>query len=105
MGSRIDLNKRLQDIMGSGQVYYNPDASLTLRYPCFLYSLSNADITYADGLHYAEHRNYTVTYITRNADDEPFKKMFGAFAFCRFERMYKTDGLYHYVFNVCVSSY
>lgn len=105
MGSRIDLNKKLQDILGSGNVYYNPDASLTLKYPCFLYSLSNTDTFYADGIRYTDYRNYTVTYITRKADDEPLKKMFDSFAFCRFERSYKADGLYHYVFNVYISSY
>lgn len=105
MGSRIDLHTKLQDILGSAYIYYNPDANFKLSYPCFLYSLSGLEPEYADGIHYAEHRNYSVTYVTRNADDEPFDRMFNAFPFCRFERMYKADGLYHYVFNVYISSY
>lgn len=100
MGTRIDLNKKLQKILGSNNVYYNPDGSIKLKYPCIVYSIDYDDDMYADNSRFIKNRRYTLTLITRIADDPCIEALPDNFINCHLTRVYKVDGLHHYSFSL-----
>ena len=68
MAKRLDLHQELCDILATTNVYFQPPASLSMKYPCIRYSLSGIDVDHADDSNYKSDRQYTVTVIDRNPD-------------------------------------
>ena len=97
MASRLDLQSLLESILGSRNVYFQPPASIQMRYPAIVYSLYDIDNTFADNSVYAQTNAYTVTVVDKNPDSEYVKKI-SMLPMCNFERHYAVDNLNHYVF-------
>ena len=68
MGSRLDLQTRLESIPGVRKVYFQPPESIKIDYPCIIYERSRINTKFADNLHYIDKTGYTVTVIDRNPD-------------------------------------
>ena len=56
MGSRIDLQSKLEDILGSRNVYFQPPENLKIKYPAIIYSLNNINLRFADNMPYMKGR-------------------------------------------------
>ena len=66
-----DLQEILQAIMGpNNRVYFQPPESTRMTYPCIRYERSNALSNYADNTPYQKTKRYTVTLITKTADND-----------------------------------
>lgn len=100
MGSRIDLQTKLEAVLGSRNVYFQPPESLKIKYPAIIYSLGGINLRYADNMPYMKGRYYTVILIHNNPDNEVVDEMLAAFSYVDFERAYVQDNLYHYVFEI-----
>ena len=48
MASRLELQKLLEMLLGNKNVYYQPPASLSISYPCVIYSRDRIDKDNAD---------------------------------------------------------
>jgi hypothetical protein len=70
-----------------------------MQYPCIRYDLTDIDTKHADNKNYAITKGYTVTLITSDADSILPDQIIDL-PMCRFERQYKTNNLYHDVFNI-----
>lgn len=100
MNDRQELQAKLVDILGSNDVYYQPPESIKLKYPCIVYHLADIRIDNADDVKYRKYSRYTVTYITKNAEDRFIDKLMDAFDYCSFDRTYSADHLIHYVVTI-----
>lgn len=100
MGSRIDLQSKLEDILGSRNVYFQPPENLKIKYPAIIYSLNNIILRFADNMPYMKGKNYTVILIHTDPDNEVIDNMLAAFSYISFERNYISKNLYHYVFEL-----
>lgn len=100
MASRLKLHEELKKILGKDSVYFQPPASVKLKYPCIIYKLTNADIDYADDLTYKYTRRYQVTLITKNPDDEVIDLIPRSLRYCVFSSTFVSDNLNHYVYNI-----
>lgn len=98
MASRLDLHKKLIEILGSNNVYYQPPESLKIQYPCIIYSLTGIDNTYADDDVYLQKRQYEITVVDFDPDNELIDKM-SKFPYTSYTRHYNSDGLNHDVFR------
>lgn len=109
---RLALQKLLEDILGSDDVYYQPPSNvfggkpqrngapvLRMNYPCIRYELDYVDVRYANNNPYTINRRYSITYISREPDDVMVDKMIHL-PLCRFDRFYTTSDLNHYVFRL-----
>lgn len=96
---RIELQKTLETVIGSRNVYYQPPESIKLKYPCIIYNLDDVDYIYADGLAYIESRRFNITIIHKNPDNNILDKM-KELKMCSFDRYFVSDGLYHYVYTI-----
>lgn len=94
---RHDLDVELRKLCKD--VYYQPP-SKGMNYPCILYSLEGKDVVSADNKKYLTYNKYDIKYITRNADDPVQNAILEAFDNISFDRPYKADNLYHYVYTL-----
>lgn len=100
MGTRIDLHNELVDILGSSNVYFQPPATIKMKYPAIVYSLDNIQTRFANNLTYKQQRRYTVTYITKDPDSELIDDFITKLSSVSFDRVYTADNLYHYVYTI-----
>lgn len=100
MASRLDLQSKLIELLGSDHVYFQPPASIRLTYPCVIYNLTNIESTKADNISYRLDNGYEVTYIDKNPDNDFKTQMLKVFPMCRFNRFFVNDNLNHYVFTL-----
>lgn len=97
--NREDLQDVLEEILGSGNVYFQPPASLRMHYPAIVYSLMDIDDFKADDIRYVHNKAYMVTVIDKDPDSVIADKV-SDLPLCSFERGYASDNLNHFVFRV-----
>jgi len=96
-----ELQEILQSILGNdGKAYFQPPENLKLKYPCIVFERTNALITYADNNPYQVTKRYTVTLITKSADNDKYLDQLLQLPMCTFDRQFITDNLVHDVFNI-----
>lgn len=96
-----DLQVILQEIMGNdGKAYFQPPENLKLSYPCIVFERTNALTNYADNKPYQVTKRYTVTLITKGADNDKYLDQLLMLPMCTFDRQFITEGLVHDVFSI-----
>jgi len=99
MGTRIDLQSKLEGILGSKNVYFQPPESVKLVYPCIIYSRAPGRYFRADnGIHFSR-RRYDVTVIHRDPDSDYVERMM-SLPYCSYNRRFVADNLYHDAFEL-----
>lgn len=93
------LHSTLLDILGSGNVYYQPPGSMKLKYPAIVYKRSDIDNTHADNNVYNQSHMYEITFIGYDPDDDVVEKL-SLLPQCRFNRHFSNEGLNHDVFII-----
>ena len=99
MGSRIDLQDMLEELLESSNVYYQPPTSIKMNYPAIVYSRDDYDNLFADNGVYAQTKAYMITVIDKNPDSEYVDKV-SKLPMCTFDRHYVADNLNHDVFTI-----
>lgn len=99
MDRRLELQKTLEEILGSRNVYFQPPASVSMRYPAIRYRLSDVYKVTANNLAYMRYNAYELTYIDRNPDSNVVSKLM-SLPMCVFDRYYVSDNLNHYVLKI-----
>ena len=66
MGDRILLQKKLEGILGSREVYYQPPDSIKMRYPAIRYNRKDIDVKYANNKIYSSMTAYELVLIDAN---------------------------------------
>lgn len=70
MGSRLNLQSELEELLGSDRVYFQPPSSVTLKYPCIVYNLDNTYVAPADNAKYMKFNRYHVKHMYKNYDNQ-----------------------------------
>ena len=99
MERRLQLQTKLEEILGSSNVYFQPPENIKLRYPCIRFELAGIDTLRADDILYGSKSRYTVTLIDPDPDSEYIDKIL-ALQYCVLDRPYMADDLNHYVFTL-----
>lgn len=96
---RVELHHKLEGVLGSKNVYFQPPTGLKMNFPCVVYNLSDANDVHADDKIYRRLYRYTMTYITKDPDD-PKRDSFDDMQYCSFDRFFVSDNLNHYVYTI-----
>lgn len=96
---RIELQKILEEILGSRNVYFQPPENIKMKYPAIVYTLVDINSYYGDDLSYSRKRKYDVTVIDKNPDSEIVEKLFNL-EYVYFDRFFISDNLNHFSFRV-----
>ena len=99
MSSRIELQTKLEELLGSSNVYYQPPENLKMSYPAIVYSLDDIKCTSADDIAYLQTRCYEIIVIDEKPDNVVINKILNL-PLCDFDRHYVADNLNHYVFTL-----
>lgn len=94
-----ELQAELEDILGSGNVYYNPPPSVHMNYDAIVFNRSSINNTFANNSVYRQSREYEITTITEDPDAEVIDR-FSKLPRCVFVRSFISDNLYHNVFKL-----
>lgn len=96
---RSELQKLLEDLLGSGNVYFQPPENRHISYPCIVYERDKNSVKRANNKLYHAIQGYQLTYIDHNPDSPTLKKLL-ELPLCSFERHFETSGLNHDVFVI-----
>lgn len=94
---RIELSKILHEYCDN--VYFQPSTNIHMNYPCIVYELDRADVTFANNRPYSVYDLYSIKYITRDQDD-PVRMRLVYLPMCSSENMYVADNLYHFPYRL-----
>lgn len=100
MNRRLELQAKLEEIIGNRNVYFQPPASVQLSYPCVIYSIGNGDAKHADNIVYNYMNSYDVIFIYKKPNIDIIDVMLNELPLCRLSRTYCSDNLNHYAFNL-----
>ena len=99
MNNRLELQSKLEEILGSRNVYFQPPETIKLSYPCIVYSRQNGDTQFGDNLPYLYMNAYQIIVIDPDPDSEIPAKI-AQLPLSRFDRHYTADNLNHDSFVV-----
>lgn len=100
MDRRIKLHHLLEKILGSKNVYYDPPEDFKLTYPCIVYFQENNAEWHADNRQYHRAKRYSLTYITRKADDPMVDQIDEQLLYCSLNRSFTTSNLHHHAYTL-----
>lgn len=99
MARRLTLQKTLEAILGSRNVYFQPPEGVKLSYPCIIYEEVRGRTIRADDELYHYRKAYNLILIEKNPDTTTPDKI-RELPLCDTDRIYKADNLYHYTFTL-----
>lgn len=99
MASRLQLQTELEELLGSRNVYYQPPASVRMKYPAIVYSRNNIENRHANDNVYMQSHSYELIVIDEDPDSEIVEKV-SKLPTCRFNRHYTADNLNHDAFTI-----
>lgn len=99
MADRLSLQTELENLLGTRNVYFQPPASVQMKYPAIRFRLYDIKNDHADNKPYKQLRAYELILIDPNPDSEYIEKI-SQLEYCSFDRYYSSDNLNHYVFTL-----
>lgn len=94
MATRLELQAKLEELLGMKHVYYNPPETLKIEYPAIIYSKSKIETRKANNSTYSKFTRYDITVVDRRPDNPVIDKLM-ELPYCSYDRPYKSDNLNH----------
>lgn len=95
MASRLELHEELCTLLGTRNVYFQPPATVKMKYPCIRYSIDSAAQKHADNSTYGYMPQYMIQIIGNDPDTTLPRTLCEHFPRCRYDRRFIADNLYH----------
>lgn len=99
MATRQELQAKLEELLGSRNVYYDPPETLKISYPAIIYYKSKIETRKANNSTYSKNTRYDITVIDRRPDNPVIDKLM-ELPYCSYDRPYKSDNLNHDVLSL-----
>lgn len=99
MDNRPNLQTIFENLLGSRNVYFQPPASVQMKYPAIVYSRKDFSTRFAGNGVYLQKPRYEVTLIDKSPDSVFVEKIL-QLPYCSFDRHYTSDNLNHDVFTL-----
>ena len=99
MAGRLELQTKLEELLGTRNVYYNPPNNVNMHYDAIRYDLSNIDTKYADDKKYKNMNCYDLIVIAQRSDPEVVNKIL-ELPYTSLSKPYVADNLYHYPITI-----
>lgn len=101
MRTRLDLDGVLREIMQNGNVYFQPNENVRMKYPCIVYNLYDIENGHGDNIPYLQNAAYQLTLIDPNPDNKYWEKI-SQLPWCSIDRTFVADNLNHYVYTIYI---
>lgn len=93
------IQKMLEMMLKSRNVYEQTPATIKMSYPCFIYHRDKILANHANNRPYKLDNRYTLIYVSRTPDD-PIVDELAKLPMCEFDRHYVADKLHNYVYTI-----
>ena len=93
------MQSKLEELLESKNVYYQPPESVKMEYPAIKYSVDDIDKKSANDAAYIITKRYELIVISKRPDDPVIDKLL-QLPMCSFERHYISNNLNHDVFTL-----
>lgn len=100
MVSKPELREVFCEILGSEYVYFQPPASVMMKYPCIRYSLGAPDLKRANNRIYKNTKRYEVVVIDYEPDSTIPDAILDRFQYASIDRRYTANNLNHTVLTL-----
>lgn len=94
MRTRLELQSKFEDMLGSDQVYYKAPENIKMTYPAIVYKKSKIDVRRANNKVYLKRNRYEITVIDRRPDNPVIDKIL-ELPYSSYDRTYVSDNLHH----------
>lgn len=98
MVSRLDLHNEL--LLLCPNVYFQPPASITMKYPCIVYNMYNKMRLYGSNAIHVTKQEYRVTVIDKNPDSDIANQVEKNLQYCGIDQYFTVDNLNHTVLSL-----
>lgn len=95
MKGQLLLQEKLETLLGSRNVYFQPKEGFKLEYPAIVYHIDALRTDFASNNPYILYDRYTITYIDRSPLSDVPRKI-QRMPMTRFASYFAVDGLNHY---------
>lgn len=99
MNRRVELQQKLEELLGSNHVYYQPPENLKMEYPCIRYSKSDITSRHADNINYVNRTGYDIIVIDKHPDNVVIEKIL-ELPLSSYDRHYTSENLNHDVIRI-----
>lgn len=93
------MQSKLEELLDSRNVYYQPPSSVKMSYPAIKYTKTNIQSDYADDRSYQLRTRYELIVIDKKPDNPVIEKLL-ALPYCSYDRHYASDNLNHDVLTL-----
>lgn len=93
------MQSKLEELLGSKNVYYQPPESVKMEYPAIKYSVDDIDKKSANDAAYIVTKRYELIVISKRPDNPVIDKLL-QLPMCSFERHYVSNNLNHDVLTL-----
>lgn len=99
MDKRQQLQSKLEELLGSRNVYYQPPSSIQMKYPAIRYKKSKIDSVLANNKKYINKNRYEIIVIDTMPDNPVIEKIL-ELPYSSYDRWYTADNLNHDVITL-----
>lgn len=99
MASRLDLQSKFEELLGSRNVYYDPPTNVKINYDAIRYSKKRPDVKHANDKRYKNMNCYEVIVIAKRPDHPVIEQLMDL-PYCSYDRHYTADNLHHDVLTI-----
>lgn len=92
---RLILQSKLEELLGSRNVYFQPPETLKMKYPCIRYNKARPMVMHADDMRYFNKTHYELMVIADDPDTDLPEIIANAFPYCSIDRYYSSNNLTH----------
>lgn len=93
------MQAKLEELLGSREVYYQTPDNRRMVYPAIVYSRKDIESRYADNAAYSLSYSYEIIAIDRKPDNPVVEKLL-QLPYSSYDRSYKSDNLHHEVLTL-----
>jgi len=98
MGSRLELHDKLLEFCPNA--YFQPPSSITMKYPCIVYSKFDKNQSYGSNSIHVSRQGYRLTVIDKNPDSDIADRIEGSLEYCEVTQYFTVDNLNHTVLTL-----
>lgn len=91
---RMELGRKLRQILGNNNVYFQPPNNSKIEYPCIIYSKEKPSQVRADNKVYLMNQKYEILTIDWDPDSAIAEDVLNAFDSCTINRNFVKDNLH-----------
>ncbi len=100
MIAREDLQKMLEEILGSKNVYFQAPPNTGMKYPAIVYSFERFKRRDADNLPYILTGQWQITHMYKSIKNDLKERFIFEIPCCAFDRRMVVDGIYHDYYSI-----